>query len=172
MWFSKRAQCSAMPSSCDRKKFKEAIDKGHEFGALLKNLPKTFDCNDHKLLTVKLYSYGISLSSINLVSSYLNNGTQPIKINDCFSLRHEIELGVPQSSTVGPLLFNIEIIDFFFVFENDDIASYTDDTTPYICACAKEIPIVFSEPQPTWEKHFNRFEKIYLKQILENGIFN
>ena len=149
MWFSKRAQCSAMPSGYDRKKFKEAIDKGHEFGALLKNLPKAFDCIDRKLLTARLYSYGISLSSINLVSSYLNNGTQRIKINDCFSLRHEIELGVPQSSIVGPLLFNIEITDFFFVFENDDIASYTDDTTPYICACVKGTSIVFSEPQPT-----------------------
>ena len=138
-----------MPSGYDRKKFKEAIDKGHEFGALLKNLPKAFDSIDRKLLTARLYSYGISLSSINLVSSYLNNGTQRIKINDCFSLRHEIELGVPQSSIVGPLLFNIEITDFFFVFENDDIASYTDDTTPYICACVKGTSIVFSEPQPT-----------------------
>ena len=79
-------------------KFKESIDKGHQFGALLTDLSKAFDCIDHKLLIAKLYSYGISLSSINLLSSYLSNRTQRIKINDCFSLRHEIEYGVPQGS--------------------------------------------------------------------------
>ena len=71
--------------------FKEAIDKGHEFGAPLADLSKAFNCIDQKLLTAKLCSYGISLSSINLLSSYLNNRTLRIKINDCFSLRHEIE---------------------------------------------------------------------------------
>ena len=97
----------------------------------------------------------------------MNNRTQRIKINDCFSLRHEIEYDVPQRSILGPLLFNIDLIDLFpvdtgrklnvhktfrrrpgrllnvlctfnlrpvsagfFICENDDIASYTDDATP------------------------------------------
>ena len=49
-------------------------------------------------------------------SSYLSNGTQRIKIND---------------PILGPLLFNVGLIDLFFVCENDDIASYANDTTPY-----------------------------------------
>ena len=124
-------------------KFKESIDKGHQFGALLTDLPKAFDCIDHKLLIAKLYSYGVSLSSINLLSSYLSNRTQRIKINDCFSLRNEIEYGVPQGSILGPLLFNIDLIDLFFICENDDIASSADDTTPY--TCARDTPTVISE---------------------------
>ena len=79
-------------------KFKESIDKGHQFGALLTDLSKAFDCIDHKLLIAKLYLYGISLSSINLLSSYLSNRTQRIKINYCFILRNEIEYGLPQGS--------------------------------------------------------------------------
>ena len=142
-------------------KFKEVIDKGHEFGALLRDLSKAFDCIDHNLLIAKLHSYGISLSSINLLSSYLNNRTQRIKINDCFSLRHEIEYGVPQGSILGPLLFNIDLIDLFFICENDDIASYADDTTPY--TCARDTPTVISELQSTSEKLFNWFEKNHLK---------
>ena len=32
-------------------KFKESIDQGHQFGALLTYLSKAFDCIDHKLLS-------------------------------------------------------------------------------------------------------------------------
>ena len=142
-------------------KFKESIDKGHQFGALLTDLSKAFDCIDHKLLTENLYSYVISLSSINLLSSDLSNRTQRIKINDCFSLRNEIEYSVPQGSIVGPLLFNIDLIDLFFICENDDIASYADDTTPY--TCARDTSTVISELQSTSERLFNWFEKNHLK---------
>ena len=74
--------------------------------------------------------------------------------------------GVPQGSILGPLLFNIDLIDLFFICENDDIASYADDTTPY--TCARDTPTVISELQSTSEKLFNWFEKIISKQILKN----
>ena len=72
---------------------------------------------------------------------------------------------MPQGPILGPLLFNIDLIDLFFICENDDIASYTDDTTPYTCARDKGI----SELQSTSEKLFNWFEKIISKQILKNA---
>ena len=37
-------------------KFKEAIDRGDKFGALLTDLSKAFDCINHPLLIAKIYS--------------------------------------------------------------------------------------------------------------------
>ena len=35
-------------------------------------------------------------------------------------------------SILGPLLFNIFLADLFFVVKDIDIASYADDSTPFI----------------------------------------
>ena len=113
-------------------KFKEAIDRGNQFGALLIDLSKAFDCIDHTLLIAKLYEYGVSSSALNIISSYLKH-----------SARSNIEYGVPQGSILGPLLFNINMNDLFYECEENDIANYADDTTPY--SCGTDIPTVVSE---------------------------
>ena len=56
-------------------KFKEAIDKENEFGALLTNLSKVFDCINHPLLIAKMYNYEGSTLSVNMNFSYLSNQT-------------------------------------------------------------------------------------------------
>ena len=65
--------------------------------------------------------------------SYLSNGTHRTKISECFIERSRIEHGVPQGSILGSLLFNIDLIDLFYEFEESSIASYADDITPYSC---------------------------------------
>ena len=106
-------------------KFKEAIDRGNQFGALLTDLSKAFDCIDYKLLIAKLYEYD-------------------------FSIRSKVEYGVPQGSILGPLLFNINMIDLFYECEENDIANYADDTTPY--SCGTDIHTVISELQDISKK--------------------
>ena len=67
-------------------------------------------------------------------SCYLRNRTQSVTINNSSSNKHEIVYGVPEGSVLGTSLFNIDLIDLHFEYEDDNIISYADDITPYSCA--------------------------------------
>ena len=94
-------------------KSKESIDKDNASGALLTDLSKAFDCIDHTLLIAKLSAFEVSPSALKLLYSYLSNRTQRMKINENLSDRTDIEFDVPQGSILGPILFNINLIDLF-----------------------------------------------------------
>ena len=64
-------------------KFKEAINKVNEFGALLTDLSKVFDYINHPLLIAKMHDYGVSPLSVNMNFSYLSNWTHRTKIKEC-----------------------------------------------------------------------------------------
>ena len=111
-------------------KAKIIMDKGGHFSALLTDLSKAFDCLPHDLLIAKLDAYGFKYDALYLIFNYLNNTKQRVKINSSFSSFQNIISGVPQRSLLGPLLFNIFLTDIF-LFCPTEIASYTDDKTPY-----------------------------------------
>ena len=88
-------------------KWKSALDNKRNFGALLTDLSKAFDCLHHDLLLAKLNAYGFNLPALRLVQSYLSNRKQRIKINSKFSSWEEILFAVLQGSILGPLLFKV-----------------------------------------------------------------
>ena len=71
-------------------KFKEAINIGNEFAIFLTALSKAFGCINHPLLIVKMYDYGVSPLSVNIIFSYLSNPTHQTKIKEDFSERSRI----------------------------------------------------------------------------------
>ena len=84
-------------------KWKNAVDKGKVFGALLTDLSKAFDCLPHELIIAKLNAYGFNLPVLKLMHSCLFHRKQRSKVNHACSSWEGILFGVPQGSIYGPI---------------------------------------------------------------------
>ena len=89
-------------------KWRNSMDQGKFFGALLTDLSKAFDCLPHDLLAAKLSDYVFDNNSTRFLFDYLTNRKQRTKIGQVYSLWDEITAGVPQGSILGPLILNID----------------------------------------------------------------
>ena len=99
-------------------KWKNDVDKGKVFGALLTDLSKALDCLPHELIIAKLNAYGFDLPALKLMNSYLLHRKQRTKVNHEYSSWEEILFGVPKGSILGHILFNIFLSDLFFVISD------------------------------------------------------
>lgn len=103
------------------------------------NLKKAFDKIDHDILIAKLLGMGLRGNCILLIKNYLSNRTQRCKANNTLSNSKTITCGVPQSSTIGPLLFIVYINDVVNYIQETETSLYADDTAFF--TKLKSIPI-------------------------------
>ena len=120
--------------------WRDAFDADKYVGIVAMDLSKAFDSMPHGLLIAKLHAYGVSLDASNMITSYLINRQQRVKVSGQVSEWSVINRGVPQGSVLGLLLFNLFLNDLFFVELNGNIANYADDNHLYNeNACIKKL---------------------------------
>ena len=105
------------------------LDLGKLVGLVFIDLKKAFDTVDHDILCKKLELYGVQQRELSRFRSYLSNRKQFCRVNGVDSDIGEIEVGVPQGSCLGPLLFLIYINDLPEAVQGSSVTMYADDTS-------------------------------------------
>ena len=90
---------------------------------------KAFDRMQHPILLSKMNSLGFNSNVINLVGSFLNSRQQCVKFSGQFSTYKPIDVGAPQGTKLGPILWLIYVNDL--KAEGFNCVKYADDTTFY-----------------------------------------
>ena len=98
-----------------------------EFTSIMLDLRKAFDTINHYRLLEKLSQCGVRGIVNNWFESYLRNRKQAVFVNNKWSNFEPINCGVPQGSTLGPLLFIIYISDFPRCCPNVTTYLFADD---------------------------------------------
>ena len=107
---------------------KDKLECGNFVAGIFIDLEKAFDTGNHEILINKLAYYGFRGVTQNLLKSFLTNRKQYVSVNGFDSEKLYVLCGVPQGSTLGPLLFLIYINDLRFSLKFSVASHFADDT--------------------------------------------
>ena len=123
---SKHSTTHALISTIEN--IKSLIDSGNIVGGVFIDLQKAFDTVNHEILCEKIAYYGFRGKLQQLIRSFLTNRKQYVSINGFNSQEMNVTCGVPQGSTLGPLLFILYINDLHFSMNKSTASHFADDT--------------------------------------------
>jgi len=106
----------------------EHLDKNNKLIGIFLDIKKAFDWVNHQLLLRKLNYAGIRDIAYNLISLYLSDRYQIVKINDKLSQSLPFKHSVPQGKVLGPLFFILYINGLLNVNTEAEIMCFADDT--------------------------------------------
>ena len=105
------------------------LNKKHFTISILMDLSKAFDLMDHNILKTKLEHYGFRGNFLNFIMNFLSDREYFVNINGEKSKTKSVKIGVPQGSTLGPLLFLIYVNDMANSSNILKFSQFADDST-------------------------------------------
>lgn len=107
----------------------EGIDKGEIAVTVFLDFKKAFDTVDHQVLLWKLNVAGLGTNTCKLLKNYLTNRKQATKLHNTTSSLQSVKTGVPQGSTLGPLMFILFLNDLPKVSNIPLFTLFADDAS-------------------------------------------
>ena len=150
------------------KKCKKSLDSVHQSGVLFTDLSNAFDFIYDELLLAKLYTYYVDKNCLHFISSYLSQRKRITKIKTSYSTFADIVYSGHESSFLGPLLFNIYVVTFFYDADCLEIANYVDGITLY--NYSSNLSNILEKFEKVTEHIFKWFVKNCQRQTQKNVI--
>ena len=106
----------------------DALNQSKHNVSILIDLKSAFDTVNHDILLEKLELYGIRGFVLDWFRTYLCDRKFKVSVNDISSSTRTVNIGIPQGSILGPLLFIIYNNDLPSISDKISTTLFADDT--------------------------------------------
>ena len=146
-------------------KLEHLNSKKIKYSLLFMDFSKAFDLIDHRILRERLHNYGFQDSAVRLLSGYLKERRQYVEYEGVVSESVKLgEIGCPQGSCLGPLLYIIYTSDMAQLKVLGDMFYFADDTCMIIEANKGENLATKTEEQVSVVTDWINANKLFLNE--------
>ena len=119
---------------------RNAIDNNLYSCGVFLDFSRAFDTVNHTILLKKMERYGIRGVPLRIFASYLTNRQQYVQMGNTVSSEQTMTCGIPQGSSLGPVLFLIYINDLPNCSSTLTFRIFADDTNVF--ASARDLKVL------------------------------